>query len=326
MTDQYESNFATYQGKGWEARQGNLERDMEKGMIWNRCSVNSEYKTLKEVLLYIPDPAQPSVKDPNSVLHIDSINFHTLSTEMERFVNCLETNHVIVHLIQNDQLNLIDKKQYHYNLMYVCDLFFMTPQGAIISRMASAIRAGEEKYAAYTLAKIGIPILMTISGNGTFEGADAIWLRKDVVLIAVGNRTNENAFMQIKQCLGMHGIKCIMTSAPHGIQHLKGFMQIVDSHTVILRKHLVSDELMLILKKMGYHCIELSESDSILKNQALNFLMISPRHVIMVGGNPDMKKVLENNKITVVAELYMNELVKGAGGLCCATGILHRNT
>ena len=44
----------------------------------------------------------------------------------------------------------------------------------------------------------------------------------------------------------------------------------------------------------------------------------------MVANNPLTKRIYEANGIEVAAEVEVSELIKGAGGLGCATGILCR--
>jgi N-dimethylarginine dimethylaminohydrolase len=48
--------------------------------------------------------------------------------------------------------------------MFMADLMFMTPEGMILARPASDVRAGEERQAARKLAELGIPIVRSISG------------------------------------------------------------------------------------------------------------------------------------------------------------------
>ena len=62
------------------------------------------------------------------------------------------------------------------NQMFCADLFVMTPSGAIVGRPASTVRAGEERWIARRLADCGVPILRSVGGRGTFEGADLCWL------------------------------------------------------------------------------------------------------------------------------------------------------
>ena len=50
----------------------------------------------------------------------------------------------------------------------------MTPEGAIVCRPGISARRGEERFAAQTLSKLGVPIIRTINGGGIFDGACAM--------------------------------------------------------------------------------------------------------------------------------------------------------
>jgi N-dimethylarginine dimethylaminohydrolase len=108
------------------------------------------------------------------------------------------------------------------NLMFVADLMFMTPEGAILGRPASTVRAGEERLVARRLAELGVPILRVVRGNGTFEGADAAWLTPETVLVARGLRTNSEGADQVAGTLGEMGIEVILVDLPPGTMHLMG--------------------------------------------------------------------------------------------------------
>ena len=71
--------------------------------------------------------------------------------------------------------------------------------------------------------------------------------------------------------------------------------------------------------------IELDETEEVLYGQAMNFVTIGPRRIILVGNNSKTKNLYERNGIEIVSELNVCELLKGAGGLGCATGILNRS-
>ena len=68
---------------------------------------------------------------------------------------------------------------------------FMTPEGALLARPASTARAGEERRVARRLAELSVPIILSIGGSGTFEGADAMWVGSDTVILGRGLRTND---------------------------------------------------------------------------------------------------------------------------------------
>src|SRR6266446_300149 len=68
------ANLSAYQGKGWRARTSSLESEIKKrNGTWSSMRVDSEYKTLKDVLLYCPGREMADVKHPNAVQHIARI-------------------------------------------------------------------------------------------------------------------------------------------------------------------------------------------------------------------------------------------------------------
>ena len=58
--------------------------------------------------------------------------------------------------------------------------------------------------------------------------------------------------------------------------------------------------------------------------QAMNIVVAGSRQVVMVANNPITRSIFQAHGIRVVAEVDMSELLKGAGGIGCATGILYR--
>ena len=98
----------------------------------------------------------------------------------------------------------------------------MTPEGAILGRPASTVRAGEERWIARRLADLGIPIARTVRGQGTFEGADAMWLDATTVLVGRGLRTNAEGAAQVAATLGEMGVETIVVDMPWGTMHLMG--------------------------------------------------------------------------------------------------------
>ena len=315
---------AAYHGSGWLPREGTLADEIAGVQLWKNCSVSSEWQTLKEVILYIPNPGTPPVEDVNSIQHLEHIDFWVLASQLKNLAQCYEQFGIKVHFARHVRLSNEPITEYYYNLMFCRDLFFMTPEGAIVSRMGSRVRAGEEKHAARTLADLGVPVIRTISGRGTFEGADALWVSRDLVIIGVGKRTNESGFRQVQHCLEAQGVKSIKVELPSQIQHTLGILQMVDRDLAVVRGELLPPEIKAHLRQLGFRLIELEETKSVRQNQAMNFVTISPRRIVMVAGNPETKRLYEDNGIEVAAQVEVSELLKGAGGIGCATGILNR--
>ena len=125
---------------------------------------------------------------------------------------------VVVHYVERGR---IDKP----NAMFVRDLMLMTPEGAIVTRPASTVRAGEERLVAEALAQLGVPILMSVHGSGTFEGADVIWVDEHLCFLAEGLRTNEEGADQVERMLREIGVaEVVRVGLPHGAMHLDGLL------------------------------------------------------------------------------------------------------
>jgi len=319
-----ESLPAAYQGKGWRPRLGSLAQEVAAGRYWAGYRSDSEFGPLQAVLLHIPDRNTPPVEDVNSIQHLRPIDFEALHDQMQRLRDLYRRLGIEVFLIDPEATREDGEPRHFYNLVYARDLFFMTPEGAIVARMASEVRAGEEPFAARALAGLGIPILRTIGGSGTFEGADAAWADGCTVLVGVGNRTNGSGFEQVKACLEVQGVRAVAVPLPSRTQHLMGVLQIVDQGQAVIRARIVSSEFKATMEGLGFHCVELEETAEVRAAQAMNFVTLAPSRIVMVGGNPGTRQILEDNDIRVVAEAELGELLKGAGGLGCATGILHR--
>lgn len=286
--------------------------------------LNSEYNVLKSVLLHKPGMELHNYPDPEIIFQNAPINSILLQNEFDNIVNTYQKFEIDVQLIDGTPMD--DNLDYLWNMMYCRDLLFMTPEGAILSNMFPVIRKGEVKYAKRTLEKNNIPVLHTIDGDGTFEGADALWINEKHVVVGVGSRTNVKAFEQIKKLLNKMNIVCEALSSYHTkTQHLLGTFQIVDEKLALLRYEIVDKALPEFLKTHKFSIIYVPENSEVQGKQAMNIVTIAPRKIIMTAGCPDTKRLYEDAGIEVAAKIVIPELMKGAGGLACTTGILSRD-
>jgi N-dimethylarginine dimethylaminohydrolase len=215
----------------------------------------------------------------------------------------------------------------HYNMMFCRDLLFMTPKGAILANMANATRKTETAYAAAGLDSADIPVLHRISGEGRFEGADALWIRKDLVAVGVGNRTNREGYEQLRKVLTGYNVEAVaLPSTQRTTQHLLGSVQIVDKDLALVRTALVSPETITFLRQNGFRIVAIPENNEVRTRQAMNIVTVAPSEVFMTAGCPETKKIYLDAGIDVAAELHISQLINGAGGLACATGTLARSS
>jgi N-dimethylarginine dimethylaminohydrolase len=209
------------------------------------------------------------------------------------------------------------------NLLYVADLVFMTPEGAVVGRTASTVRAGEERLAARALARLGIPILHTVRGTGVFEGADAAWLDGSTVLLATGLRTNEEGARQVEAVLREQGVDVRSTTLPDGTMHLMGQLRYADRDLALAWSQRLDPSTPPILAEHGYSILSIPSEDEAIGGYALNLVTLAPRSVLMAAHNPLTQACLEDAGITCTT-VDVSEIVRGAGGIACMTGVLER--
>lgn len=310
------TDFAAYHGTGWEPRRGALVDDIAEGRIWRPCGVDSEWGALQTVLLTLPDPEWPQPPDWNAIQYLDSVDFQALRAELVEYGRVLSRAGITVLTRELDTAL--------YNGIFTRDQFIMTPEGAIVARMGSTPRRGEERWISADLTAQGIPILATVRGSGCFEGADALWLNANLVAIGIGNRTDREGARQISRTLGELAVSTALVPLPRSVQHLLGLLQIVAPGLAAVRSSIAPPELLELLDKEGFDLVDIPETRSVQLGQAMNFVVVDERRVVMVRDRPDIESLLAAAGISVVATVHCTELIKAAGGLACATGIVSR--
>ncbi len=306
-----------YQGRGWKSRMTDARG------VWAPHAVNSEWAPLKAVVLYCPRGELRKIRSPLAVQHLHPIAINQLQRQMRRLASVYRR--FGVRVIEVDPSRLPSGlRNVPPNLMFVRDLFFHTAEGAVIARMASRVRAGEEKFVSVALAEQGVMVRGSIAGRGLFEGADALWLSPKLVVVGVGSRTNAEGFRQLRSLVSSQGIECVAVPMPKGIQHLLGFLQIVDRNLAVVRTGKAPASLMRLLKKRKFRVIAVEESDEVREKLGFNFVALKARTVIMPAGCPALKSQLIQSGIKVAAEVDVSQMCNAAGGIGCVTGILSR--
>jgi N-dimethylarginine dimethylaminohydrolase len=292
-------------------------------MAMNGFGLRTEYEKLNVVMLHRPGPEIGNNPDPPSVQHLAPIDPAALTLEFGDIILTYEARGIAVYLI--DPAPISADRQYVYNMMYCRDLLFMTPEGAILSNMANRTRSTEVLYAARTLKRHGVPVIHAVSGDGRFEGADALWVGKRLVMVGVGGRTNQEAFRQIQGVLRKINVDCVAVPySPTRTQHLLGAVQIVDEAMSLVRYELVSADVLNFLEGQHFMIVRVPENREVRTRQAMNIVTIAPRTIIMTNNCPQTRDLFERAGLTVAAELELTQLMNGAGGLACATGIISR--
>jgi arginine deiminase len=210
------------------------------------------------------------------------------------------------------------------NQMFVADLMFMTPEGAILARPASTVRAGEERWVARRLADLGVPIIRSVRGQGTFEGADAMWIDQQTVIIGRGLRTNDEGAAQVTSTLNEMGVAVIQVDLPYGSMHLMGMLRLIDGDLAIAWPTRFVHRGVEALRRRGYRVVFIPDEAEAIEGMALNFVTLGPREILMAAGNPTTQAFYESLGIRC-RTVAVDELAKAAGAVGCLTGVLMRD-
>lgn len=308
------TKVAAHGGAGWSARKKSL-RD-EIGEIWRACGVESEWSHLKAVLMHRPGHEIETVADANKALMLDVPNPLLARCQHDSLVAAYRNAGITVFYVEPCSTP-------PPNQMFVADLFFMTPEGAVLARPASTVRAGEERFVAQKLAELHIPILRCVRGRGVFEGADAAWIDSTTVILGTGLRTNVEGAVQVKSLLQEMGIKVIKVILPEGAMHLMGTLRVVDRDLAVCWRTRIPQVAVKALRDHGYDVVYVPDEKEATQGMALNFVTLGPKQILMPTGNPITQSFYEDIGIKS-ATVKVDELHKAAGGVACLTGVLER--
>jgi N-dimethylarginine dimethylaminohydrolase len=292
---------AAYGGDNWSQRQATHQQEL--GQIWGGCGIDSEWRELQSVLLHCPgDELNAARDDPEAVQMLAPVDVAKAQEEHNAMVEVYRSQGVEVQFVEPEL-------PCQPNLMFCADLFAMTPQGAILARPA--------------LADLGIPILKTLTGTSTFEGADLMWIDEKTAMIGRGLRTNDAAIAQIETLLAEIGIELIAVDSPFGIMHFMSLLRIVDRNLAICWPRRTPHRTVRVLQERGYEVVFPPFADDPASYRGINFVTLGPRRILMVGGVPSVQSYFEEMGVECLTT-PTDELTKAAGNVGCLTGILQR--
>ena len=308
-------NAAAYGGKAWSPRLQSLSEEL--GSVWGDCGIATEWSRLKTVLLHRPGPELTGSTNPDAVQMLEPLNLSRAQAQHDAIAQAYRNAGVTVHYVN-------PAGRPAPNQMFVADLMFMTPEGAILARPASTVRAGEERQVARRLADLGVPIIRSVRGRGAFEGADAMWLGPQTVIVGRGLRTNDEGAAQVSQTLNEMGVAVIQVDLPYGSMHLMGMLRFVDRDLAIGWPSRLVHRGVEALEQRGFQVVFIPDEEEALQGMALNFVTLGPREILMPAGNSVTQAFLENLGI-ICHTVNVDELRKAAGAIGCLTGIVERD-
>lgn len=305
---------STLKGPGWSGRDEPHADEVRRGTIWAPYRVNSEVGRLKAVLLTWPGDELAFTGAPTDWLMADRPDLAAMRREAEAVAAFYTAIGAAVHWIR-------PRGAAPPNLVFARDLVFMTPEGAVLARMAARQRAGEERLAALALAEAGVPILATPRGNALVEGADVMWVRPDLVFVGLGNRTNEAGFATIGRVLADQGVRTVGVQLPPSVQHLLGSINLLDHDLAVAYD--ATPSMRAALAEAGIRTLDFVDVPEVTLARALNFVAVAPREIVMPANAPRTRARLEAAGVRC-HELVVDQYLRAEGALGCLTGVLSR--
>jgi arginine deiminase len=240
--------------------------------------------------------------------------------EYDGFIRLLERFIPEIHFLPSDDRTGLDS-------IYVHDSLIITDKGALLCRMGKEKRQGEPLAAEEFLKELGIPILGSINGEGKLEGGDLVWIDERTIAVGLGYRTNEEGIRQLRELTSDSVDEYVKVPLPHwkgpeDVMHLMSLISPVRCDLAVVYPRLLPVPFREWLLQREIRLLEVPDSE--FETMGCNVLAVAPGECIMISGNPQTKRLLEEAGVQVYE--YEGEEIsrKGAGGPTCLTRPLLR--
>jgi N-dimethylarginine dimethylaminohydrolase len=205
---------------------------------------------------------------------------------------------------------------------YTRDPLIMVKGGAIVSRMGARVRRGEELAITRTLARIGVPILRTLSGEALMEGGSFAWINSKTAVIGCGIRVNREGAAQVGEVLKRQGVELIVLDLVGYELHIDGAFQMIDKDLALIDPTGLPYSFLMRLKELGVRTVEITPADD---RWIVNSLAVSPGKLLMPPGASNRTlDALARHGVSWTTIDYGKMQLNG-GGIHCSTTPLIRD-
>jgi N-dimethylarginine dimethylaminohydrolase len=297
------------------------------GRVWG---IDNDVGRIRSILVHRPGPEMAVVDPRKRIAEIGSFgdvaegwyfqsdtppDVPAMQSQHDRLVAALEAAGVEIFHVEGVAGNRLKS-------CYTRDPLIMVKGGAIVCRMGARIRRGEELAITRTLAKIGIPILSTISGTGIMEGGSFAWINEKAAAIGVGVRVNREGARQVGEVLARQGVELLVVELTGYDIHLDVSFLMVDKDLALVNPFGLPHAFMEELKARGVRLVEIEPADDPWIN---NSLAIEPGRLLMPDGATNRTlDALARHGITWTT-IPFAAMQKNGGGIHCSTTPLRRD-
>lgn len=183
--------------------------------------------------------------------------------------------------------------------VFTHDPSLMTDHGALILSMGKALRKAEPALHEATYARLGIPILGRVEGQGQVEGGDCVWVDRHTLAVGRGVRTNQEGIQQLANILGPLGIEVWGFDLPlwqgeEACLHLMSVISPLADDLALVHAPLLPAPFYQMLRGRGIMLVNGDADEFHASNGlSLNVLPTAPREVIAVAGFPKTQAAME---------------------------------
>lgn len=224
----------------------------------------------------------------------------------------------IIYLPHGDGLTL--------DSLYTHDALIVTPRGLVRPNMGKEARRREPHVNAAHLETLGFPIAGDISGAGSVEGGDLVWIDRHTLLAGIGYRTNLDGVAQLRGLAG-DDVEILTFDLPHykgrsDVFHLMSVLSPLAADLAAVYLPLMPVRLVEFLESRGIGSVEIPDAE--FPTMGCNILALGSRHAMMVSGNPETERRLRAAGIKL--DVFKGDEIcrKGEGGPTCMTRPLVR--
>ncbi len=205
---------------------------------------------------------------------------------------------------------------------YTRDPLIMVNGGAIICRMGTRVRRGEELSITRTLARLGIPILRTLSGSALMEGGSFAWINAKTAVIGCGIRVNREGAAQIGEVLARQGVELIVIDLTGYDIHIDASFLMIDRDLALVDPTGLPFSFLERLRDLGVRTVEITPADD---RWICNSLAIAPAELLMPPGatNRTLDALAACGVIWTTLPYQAMQL--NGGGIHCSTTPLIRD-
>ena len=279
----------------------------------------SMFKKIDRILIKHPENAfisQRNIADNwKKYNYISEPEYEKTLNEYAIFENILKENiEFIDYLEESDAVGL--------DSIYTHDSLKITSRGAIFFNTGKILRQKEAYEVEKKFATNGINTLGWVQSPGKMEGGDVVWIDEKTVAIGLGYRTNMVGIDQFKDLTKDFIDEYIIVPMPHGngeneCLHLMSVISIVDKDLAVVYSKYMPVFFRQFLIKKGFDLIEVNDKEY--DNLGSNVLALAPRVCVLMAGNEDIIKKLENKGCQTLTYPGEDLSVKGTGGPTCLT-------